>query len=234
MKCRIAYKKDRATLIQRLFSLLFLNFLIVAPLAEAQVTTATLTGIVRDPSGAVMPNVKVTVTNVETNISREVQTNDTGAYRMPALNPGNYTIAAELAGFKKALLPGIVLQVNQQGRVDITLEVGEITETLTVEGAAPIIDTESPMIGGVVDETKVVGLPLNGRNFMELTTLTAGINEGGNYTSKTFLNKGFAPAAAGAPATENNYQLDGADNKEEFFHSYNVAPSVDAVQEFLR
>ncbi|MBM3801964.1 MAG: TonB-dependent receptor [Acidimicrobiia bacterium] len=231
MNSRITNREGQIKVVRLLAVVLFLAAFSAAPVA-AQVSTATLTGLVRDPSGAVMPNVKVTVTNVETNISREVQTNETGTYRIAALNPGNYTVEAELAGFKKAVLPGIVLQVNQQGRIDITLEVGEVTETITVEGAAPIIDTESPMIGGVVDETKVIGLPLNGRNFMELTTLTGGINEGGNYTSKNFLNKGFAPAAAGAPATENNYQLDGADNKEEFFHSYNVAPSVDAVQEF--
>ena len=110
---------------------------------------------------------------------------------------------------------------------------GEVTQTLDVVGTAPVIDTESPTIGSVVDQKRVVELPLNGRNFMELTTLSQGINEGTGTTAKAgFLRKGFAPAAAGMPATENNYQLDGADNKEGFFNTFNVAPSVDAVQEF--
>src|SRR5205807_1936857 len=86
----------------------------------------------------------------------------------------------------------------------------------------------------VVGERSVVGLPLNGRNFMELTTLSAGINEGNGSTAKNpgVLIRGFAPSAAGQPATENNYQLDGTDNKENFFNTFNVSPSVDAIQEF--
>ncbi len=110
---------------------------------------------------------------------------------------------------------------------------GEVTQTLDVVGTAPVIDTESPTIGSVIDQKKVVELPLNGRNFMELALLSQGINEAGGSTAKTgFLRKGFAPSAAGMPTTENNYQLDGADNKEGFFNTFNVAPSVDAVQEF--
>ncbi|PYV08820.1 MAG: hypothetical protein DMG07_24670, partial [Acidobacteria bacterium] len=146
--------------------------------ARAQVTTATLTGIVKDGTGAILPGVKVAVTHVETNLSREVYTNDAGIYRAPALNPGTYRVEAELPGFKKAVVTGIVLQVNQQSRLDLTLEIGQLTETVLVEGTASIVDTESPMIGGVLEQMRIVGLPLNGRNFMELTTLTAGINEG--------------------------------------------------------
>ena len=92
-----------------------------------------------------------------------------------------------------------------------------MTQTLDVVGTAPVIDTESPTIGSVVDQKKVVELPLNGRNFMELTLLSQGINEGTGTTAKSgFLRKGFAPSAAGMPTTENNYQFDGADNKEGF------------------
>ena len=148
--------------------------------------------------------------------------------------PGQYKVQAELQGFKTSVISGITLQVAQQARVEIELQVGEVTQTLDVVGTAPVIDTESPTIGSVVDQKKVVELPLNGRNFMELTTLSQGINEGRLEHGKRlgFLRKGFAPSAAGMPATENNYQLDGADNKEGFFNTFNVAPSVDAVQEF--
>src|SRR5262249_26818383 len=146
------------------FALALLTLLGLATAIYAQVTSATLTGIVKDGTGAILPGVKVSVTNLETNIVREVYTNDTGNYRVPALNPGTYKIESELPGFKKSVLTGIVLQVNQQARLDVTLEVGQITESVTVESASPLIDTESAIIGGVVNESKVVGLPLNGRN----------------------------------------------------------------------
>src|SRR5688572_30624919 len=154
-----------------LFALALLALLGSATVVYAQVASATLTGIVKDSTGAILPGVKVSVTHLETNIVREVYTNDTGNYRVPALNPGTYKLETELPGFKKSVLTGVVLQVNQQARLDLTLEVGQITETVTVESSSPLIDTESAMIGGVMNESKVVGLPLNGRNFMELTTL---------------------------------------------------------------
>ena len=213
--------------------LLLLLSLLIAPTLQAQVVNATLTGTVKDSSGAVIASAKVVATNTATNLTHETVTDAQGNYRLPSLAPGQYKVQAELQGFKTSVISGITLQVAQQARVEIELQVGEVTQTLDVVGTAPVIDTESPTIGSVVDQKKVVELPLNGRNFMELTTLSQGINEGTSTTAKAgFLRKGFAPAAAGMPATENNYQLDGADNKEGFFNTFNVAPSVDAVQEF--
>jgi hypothetical protein len=211
-------------------SLVILVFLCPLSITQAQVVTATLTGAVKDPSDSVLPGVRVTATNAATNLSRETITDQTGTYTFPNLNPGEYKIEAELSGFKKAVLSGIVLQVAQRARMDIALEVGELTETVTVESAAPIVDTESPTIGSVVDERRVGELPLNGRNFMELTTLTGGMNEGNASTNKSV--RGYGPSAAGMPAVENSYQLDGVDNREMYFHSFNVVPSVDAIREF--
>ena len=213
--------------------LLLLLSLFIAPGLQAQVVNATLTGTLKDSSGAVIAGAKVVATNTGTNLTHETMTDTQGNYRLPSLVPGQYKLQAEMPGFKTSVISGITLQVAQQARVDVELQVGEVTQTLDVVGTAPVIDTESPTIGSVVDQKKVVELPLNGRNFMELTTLSQGINEGTGTTAKVgFLRKGFAPAAAGMPATENNYQLDGADNKEGFFNTFNVAPSVDAVQEF--
>jgi hypothetical protein len=212
--------------------LILLTFLI-APAAQAQVVNATLTGTVKDSSGAVIAGSKVVATNMGTNLTHETATDSQGNYRLPSLPPGRYKVQAEMQGFKTSVISGIVLQVAQQARVDVELQLGEVTQTIDVVGTAPVIDTESPTIGSVVDQKKVVELPLNGRNFMELALLSQGINEAGNSTAKGgFLRKGFAPSAAGMPTTENNYQLDGADNKEGFFNTFNVAPSVDAVQEF--
>lgn len=198
-------------------------------LAAAQVPTAVITGVVTDASGASVPNVKVIATNTSTNLSREAVTDTSGTYRIPALNPGPYRLQAQASGFKTATASDIVLEVAQQARVDVTLQVGDVAQSLEVTGAATLVNTESPLIGGVINQSKVVRLPLNGRNFMELTTLTAGINEG--VGSAAIVNK-RAPTAAGMPHQDNNYQLDGADNKEAFFHSWNLAPSVDAIQEF--
>ena len=200
--------------------------------AQAQVNKATITGLVKDSTGAVIPGVKVVATKISTNLTTETSSGSSGDYSIPALNPGEYRIEAESAGFKKAVIQNVTLQVNQQARIDLTLEVGQVTESINVDAAAPVLETEGPIIGGVIEENRIRSLPLNGRNFMELTTLTAGINEGTSSNSKNVLNKTFAPSAAGMPATENSYQLDGVDNKEPLFHSFNVAPSVDAIGEF--
>lgn len=194
-----------------------------------QVPTAVLTGVVKDSTGAAVPGVKVTATNTDTNLTRDAVTDESGNYRIAALNPGPYRLDAEVTGFKKATVTGIVLEVGQQARVDVDLQVGEITQSIEVAGQATVLNTESNLIGGVINQSRVTSLPLNGRNFMELTTLTAGIAEGTG--SAAIVNK-RAPTAAGMPHQDNNYQLDGADNKEAFFNSWNLGPSVDAIQEF--
>jgi hypothetical protein len=194
-----------------------------------QVPTAVLTGVVKDGTGALVTNVTVHAINTDTNLSRQAVTDESGTFRIAALNPGPYRIEAEAAGFKKATLTGIVLEVGQQARVDVDLQVGDVTQTLEVTGHASVVNTESNLIGGVINQSRVVSLPLNGRNFMELTTLTAGIAEGTG--SAAIVNK-RGPTAAGMPHQDNNYQLDGADNKEAFFNSWNLGPSVDAIQEF--
>ena len=198
-------------------------------LAFHQVPTAVLTGVVKDSTGALVPNVKVAAISTDTNLSRQAVTDESGTFRIAALNPGPYRLEAEAGGFKKSTIDGIVLEVGQQSRVDVEMQVGDITQTVEVTGRASMVNTESNLIGGVINQSRVVSLPLNGRNFMELTTLTAGIAEGTG--SAAIVNK-RAPTAAGMPHQDNNYQLDGADNKEAFFNSWNLGPSVDAIQEF--
>jgi len=198
---------------------------------RAQEVAATLVGTVKDSSGASIPNAKVTVTNVATNIAHTTTTNPAGDYSVGALNPGQYTVSAEYEGFKTEIIRGIVLQVNQTARLDLTLQPGQLLQTVEVTGAAPVINTENSEIGSAMDQNRILEIPLNGRNFMQLTTLAAGVNEGQASTQKTYSG-GFAPVAAGQPSTENNYTLDGADNKSRYFNIYSVAPSVDAIQEF--
>jgi hypothetical protein len=197
--------------------------------AFAQVPTAVLTGVVKDSSGAVVPNCKIAAINVGTSLSREAVTDESGTYRIAPLNPGVYRVEAEAGGFKKATMNNVVLEVGSQVRADIELQVGEVSQAIEIESRAALVNTENNQIGGVINQSRVVSLPLNGRNFMELTTLTAGMGEGTGAAA--IVNK-RAPTAAGMPHQDNNYQLDGADNKEAFFNSWNLGPSVDAIQEF--
>ncbi len=200
---------------------------------RAQVVNATLTGIVTDPTGATVAGAKVTAINAGTNLSHDAVSDSSGTYTIPSLTPGEYRLEVEQPGFKKIVLSGIVLQVAQEARVNVPLQVGQVSESVTVASAAPLVNSENATVGSVISEKRVLDMPLNGRNFMQLTLLTGGISEGGSSNAKgSILNKGFAPSAAGMPAAENSYLLDGADNTEAFFKTYNLSPSVDAVREF--
>jgi len=203
--------------------------------SNAQVSTATLVMVVEDQAGAVVPDAAVTVRNIATGISRTFQSNDVGLVNASALQPGIYEITTEKPGFKKSVQSGVVLTVNQRTRQVVQLQVGEVTDSVTVEGGVSLINTENAEISAVVDEERIKELPLNGRNFLEFATLTTGITEGVDSNAKNAFYSGtkkYGPAAAGAPTQYNNYQLDGVNNGEDFFRTYNVSPSVDAVQEF--
>ena len=200
---------------------------------SAQVVNATLTGIVMDPTGAAVSGAKVTAVNIATNQSHDATSDTSGVYTIPALAPGEYRLETEQPGFKREVQSGIVLQVAQEARVNVTLQVGQVSESISVAASTPLVNSENATVGTVISQQRVLDMPLNGRNFMQLTLLTGGIDEGGTSNAKGgILNKGFAPSAAGLPAAENNYLLDGADNTEAFFKTYNLSPSVDAVQEF--
>ena len=204
--------------------------------AYGQAVDATLTGTVHDVSGAAVPRATVRAVNTGTNLTRQMIADDQGSYTLQALPAGEYRIEAEAPGFKRAILLGVVMQVAQHARIDVRLEIGVVTESITVASTAPLLETERPVIGSVVEGNRILSLPLNGRNFMELTVLTAGINPGNagsqGFAAGSYFQRGFAPSAAGTPAEYNSYQLDGVDNRESYQHGYNVAPSVDAVQEF--
>ena len=207
--------------------------LAVGPVARAQVVNATVLGTVKDTSGSVVPNATVVVTNTQTGVSRSVVADTAGDYAVRALLPGAYTVSAEFQGFKKTVLTGITLNVDQEARIDITLSPGPLVQTVEVKSSAPLINTEDSTIGAIVNERQMVDLPLDGRDFMQLTLLSQGVNGGSDtVASAGIIQRGLAPSAAGSDGTENNYQLDGSSNTELFFHSFNVAPSVDAVQEF--
>ena len=153
-----------------------LFFLIAAAAAAWGQTTATIVGTVTDPSGAVAPNVSITVTSEGTGLTRTTLTSQSGNYAVPLLPVGVYSVTAEAPGFKKKTSTGIVLEVNQEPRVDIVLEVGAATDTVTVSAEASVLQTENAVVGQVVDNRYTTQIPLNGRDFSQLLLLAPGTN----------------------------------------------------------
>jgi uncharacterized surface anchored protein len=140
-------------------------------------STARIEGIVTDGTGSSLPGATVTATHVETNVTRTVVTDSNGAYTLTPLSVGDYRVRFELSGFRPTEVP-VELTVNEVARVDVKLELGALTDTLTVVAAAPVIEKTTSFIGTVIDEQMVENLPLNGRNFTQLATLSPGVTRG--------------------------------------------------------
>ena len=143
--------------------------------ASAQVSGATLTGTVRDPSGAVNPNAQISITNVATGVTRKVGTDSAGLYTAPNLVPGNYQASVTAPGFNTEVRTGITLTVGAQQVLDVTLHVGEATQTIEVTGAAAAVELTSSTLSQEVNATTVRELPLNGRSWTDLASLQPGV-----------------------------------------------------------
>jgi hypothetical protein len=204
---------------------------------EAQVTTGTIAGSVKDEQGAAVPGAKVTITEVNKGTVGTYMTDADGSFQAPFLIPGTYDVAVELTGFRKYTHRGIVLQVNQRARVDATLAVGGLTEATEVVGLAPLTRTDSAELGEVIEERAVRELPLNGRNFATLVYLVPGVTPGqaGENLSgaSTFNPRGASNFnALGSQANTNAWLVDGIDNNEYTFNTVIVQPTVESVREF--
>src|SRR5260370_30518108 len=132
---------------------------------------ATLVGRITDASGAVIPHAKVKVVNVATNESRTAEASDTGDFALPQLGPGEYSLTVEQPGFNTEIRRGISLETGQEARVDITLTAGSLTQEISVSAAAPLVSSENATVGNVVEQKKIVELPLNGRDYLQLAQL---------------------------------------------------------------
>ena len=191
-------------------------------------STATIVGRVTDSSGAVISGAKVIARNTATGLERSVVTGEAGDYEFPLLPiTGQYKLTVSKDGFKTQEQTGIELQVQQQARFDVSLDVGNVAERITVEAAAPIVNTETGSIGQVVENKKIVDLPLNGRNFVQLASLLPNAVIG---TSGTV--GGTTVAVSGGRANKTEYLLDGISINEQLFDGIILRPSVDAIQEF--
>jgi hypothetical protein len=218
----------------RKFTLFLLVLLGLAQASRGQ-TTATIVGTVTDKSGAVVPSAAMLAVNDATGSKRQAQTNASGVYVLPALPVGTYTLTIEAKGFKRQKVDGILLQVNQEARVDASLEVGAVTESVTVTGEASLLQAESSSLGQVVDNRYNTQIPLNGRDFSQLILLVPGANTRPSgpdlYSSATVSSNGSGFAIGGREA-HNNFMMDGASNNTRQYGSIAIRPSIDAIQEF--
>jgi hypothetical protein len=200
---------------------------------HAQTTSTSLLGTITDPSGATVPGVEVTVTNSGTNESRRVTTNNLGYYIVQALEPGEYRVTVRKPGFKTQVRSGIVLQVNQKLTLDFALAVGEVSETVAVTGEAPVVDEASAALGTVMDEHKIVHLPLNGRNYAQLAYLIPGVTPGQRHSNDTVnFSNPYQISANGQRQFNTELTLDGVSVNSALLNQSNLRPSIDALQEF--
>jgi hypothetical protein len=194
--------------------------------------TGTILGTVTDSGGALVPNAKITVTNTATKVASQTMSNNAGDYNVPALNPGTYTVIAEATGFQKAAVSSFTLTVNQHARVDFALKPGAVTETVTTTAQAVSLDTDTAELSNLVSQQQVEGLPLNGRNFMQLLLVGAGAVTVGGEQGTMRQGEGNAISVNGGRPEGNNYTLDGLVNTDAALVTPAVILSQDAIQEF--
>jgi TonB-dependent Receptor Plug Domain. len=197
-----------------------------------QVTTASIVGRVTDRTGAAVPNVTVTATQVDTNFSRSAETNATGFYSIRPLPIGNYKIDVTAPGFKQYSQSGIVLEVDRSARIDPTLEIGEMSQSISVTADAAQVNTTEVSLGRTIQNKDIVNLPLVNRDVYSLLALTPGVDKSttdnplGSPTQTTVVN------GSGTGTGSVNYFLDGGNNTSGLRNTGNPAPNPDAVQEF--
>jgi len=184
-------------------------FLLTMP-AGAQLPTGTFLGVVKDTSGAVVPGATVTIQSSETNETRNAVTDSSGAYRVPALSVGHYQIKVEHGGFKTETQTGLNLEVGQEAVIDFTLQVGTTEQQVQVTGEAQQVNTTNSTLGSVVSEQTMADLPLNGRNYNDLTLLQPGITQNKTLTNSGGQQPGVLFSSNGAPVASNSITLDGA------------------------
>jgi Carboxypeptidase regulatory-like domain len=230
MKGRRILRFIRSTLVS-------LALITLTTLAYAQAITGRLVGTVHDANQGAVPNAKVTITNQNTGISWEFQTDNQGNYLAPSLPPGTYKVTIAATGFRQALASDIVVNVAQTTRFDFTMQVGNVQETVEVTGTAPLVESTASGLGEVIDRRQIQGLPLNGRLFSQLVHLTPGVIPDG------FADATEATAGSGARSpimsrvnglywATSNYTIDGVSNKEQMNAFINISPPIEAIEEF--
>src|SRR5215472_18779263 len=209
-----------------------------ATVAHAQLSTASVTGVVSDSSGSTVVSARLSLVNLDTTVKHETLTNSAGNYAFLSITPGNYSLEASAPGFQLWQLPKLALAVNQTATVDVSLQVGTMQQTVTVEAAGELVQQSTSELGNVVAAKQVVDLPLNGRNFTQLLLMSPGVspisvsqNSGGfgNVASGTTF---FFPSINGQTNRSNMFMTDGLNNQGAFSSTYAVPPIIDSIDEF--
>src|SRR5215831_15215247 len=219
---------------QRIATTLTLLCLLSLP-AMAQDFRATISGHVFDSSSGAVPNAKITVTNVSTNDVTTATSDASGAYAIPLLRPGDYKLSASASGFKQFVRDNVALEAAKVAGIDITLEVGAVTDTVEVTASAAVLDTQSASRGGVVTTTQVAEMPLNARNPFMLGAMMSGVQfSGAAIWQRPFDNGAIAQwSINGSRDSSAEYFIDGASNNGQMGgNNIGAVPVVDAVQEF--
>ncbi len=213
------------------------SMLLLPSMLLADVTGSVL-GVVRDPAQAVVKGARVRITNTQTNLSQVTVTADDGSYRFLALPVGTYNLTAAITGFQQYNSTGIVLQVNDQLRIDITLKVGSVNEQITIQANAAQVETESTQLGDVIDSRKMLALPLNGRSYLDLLGLQAGVAPatagtiGGDRPVSGYLSNAGNISVNGQRETANAFLVNGGDVSEGRNLGAGLVPNLDSVEEF--
>jgi hypothetical protein len=222
---------------RRVLSICMLIAACTASAVFAQAVSGTILGTVTDATGAVRPSAKVTVVNEGTGLSRTIVSDANGEYTFPSLPTGHYTVTAELAGFRTLAMSNIVLGVDQHVKIDLKLEAGGVSETMTVVGETPLLQTSTSELGATIGQQNIEALPLNGRNFVNLTRTVPGVLRGipgANIDGAGSLawRASASFSANGQRPRDNNFMLDGVDNNETWLQTVVIFPSVDSLDEF--
>ena len=200
-------------------------------------TLGSISGETRDDSGAAIAGATVTAVNAGTNAIRTAVTNESGGYTFPYLPPGIYSVKIEKAGFKTVSRTQIEIQVQENARIDFDLPLGQVTESIEVQSGAGLLVTENATVGTVIENKRIVELPLNGRNYLQLVSLAPNVSTGFSGQGQAGARQGGIRAqqtisVAGQRTNFNHYTLDGVENTDPNFNTFVVMPSVDALQEF--
>ncbi len=218
----------------RRYTTLFFLFCLTLPFSVfGQEVSGSITGTVKDATGAVVPGAKATATNVDTNISASTTTGAGGDYLLTLLRPGKYSLTVSSAGFKTFATTGFTLELNQKANIDVTLEVGQITERVEVNSDVPLISTEDSAVGKVIDSKSIARIPLNGRlNIVGLMALAPGIQNAGSQDGIPIF--GITPTVAGGATTGSvSFSLDGVSNSMSWIErGLGEYPPLDGIQEF--
>ncbi len=222
---------------RQIATFLLLVCLLGSFVAYGQVSTASINGTVKDPQGAIIAGADLLLTNTQTAVRLRTKSTEAGIYRFQNVPAGLYTLAASAQGFTTKRLERFTLTVNQSTTLDFGLDVGAVTETVTVEAAAVQLQSSSAELGQAIEEKQVKDLPLNGRNFTQMMMLQPGVvmvappgTQSMSYTRQ--IGEGSNPSVNGQNNRANVYLLDGVSNFETFGNAYAVPPIIDAIQEF--